>query len=170
MRSMAADTTYISRVRVQPVDGPLKYAWLPAEDEPIVIGSHGALAAHHGFPTGPPYARPSAIDYLVASLTACLSGTLAGALQARGIDVRKGGLVSESAAEVAPEDDGVLVVRRSMCAIACSLHRRINARPRNVLTMSMSAVVQSTAQSARRWKMQTTLHIEAASSRQDRFP
>lgn len=164
MRSMAADTTYISRVRVQPVDGPLKYAWLPAEDEPIVIGSHGALAAHHGFPTGPPYARASAIDYLVASLTACLSGTLAGALQARGIDVRKGGLVSESAAEVAPEDDGVLVVRRidvrHRLQLASEDQRSAAQRAHDVHVRGC-AVHRSIGAAV---KITTTLHIEAASS------
>jgi len=109
---VSGEAAYVSRVRVEPVRGPLRRVWLPAEDEPVVIGSHGPLAAHYGYPTEPPYARASAIDYLVASVTACLSGTLAGALRARGIDVGEGVLVTEAAADVGPEEDGVLVVRR----------------------------------------------------------
>ena len=156
---MITQPTYVSRVRVEPFDGPLRRIHLPAEPEPLIIGSHGALAAHYGYPTEAPYARTSALDLLVAAVTGCLSGTLAGALRARGIDVEAGTLVTESAADIAPEDDGVLVVRRievhhRLClasedqrapaerahavhARACAVHRSVAAAVPVVTTLEI---------------------------------
>lgn len=62
-----SDVVYESRIRIERHKGPLRTAWLPAEDEPVRFGVHGEIAAHYGVPPGvaDPYA--STIDYVVAA-------------------------------------------------------------------------------------------------------
>lgn len=59
--------TYVSRVRIERQRGPDRLAWLPATDEPVRFGVHGAVAEHYGVP--PDVADPSAttLDYVVAA-------------------------------------------------------------------------------------------------------
>ena len=45
---MADQPTYVSRVRIERVAGPLRLAYLPAEPEPVRFGTHGPVAAHYG--------------------------------------------------------------------------------------------------------------------------
>ena len=61
------DVIYRSRVRVEPVKGPLRRAYLPVEPEPILFGVHSEVAEHYG--TDPKINEPHAttLDYLVAS-------------------------------------------------------------------------------------------------------
>jgi hypothetical protein len=58
---------YVSTVRIERQRGPARLAWLPAEDEPVHFGVHGAIAEHYG--VDPQVAEPHAttIDYLVAA-------------------------------------------------------------------------------------------------------
>jgi hypothetical protein len=58
---------YISRVRVERVRGPLRRAYLPAEDEPVVFGVHSAVAEHYGVPAGSEAERATTLDYIVAA-------------------------------------------------------------------------------------------------------
>lgn len=62
-----ADVKYVSEVRIERKRGPLRLAYLPAEEEPVAFGVHGAVAAHYG--VSPEVAEPHAttIDYLVAA-------------------------------------------------------------------------------------------------------
>lgn len=61
------EIAYISRARIERQHGPIRLAWLPAEDEPVPFGVHGAIAEHYG--VDPKVAEPHAttIDYLVAA-------------------------------------------------------------------------------------------------------
>ena len=58
---------YVSQVRIERVNGPLRRAWLPAEREPVLFGVHGAVAAHYG--VTPDISEPHAttLDYIVAA-------------------------------------------------------------------------------------------------------
>ncbi len=60
------DIAYRSEVRIERRVGPLRLAYLPAEREPIVFGTHGAIAEHYGVTTvTDPHA--TTIDYIVAA-------------------------------------------------------------------------------------------------------
>lgn len=62
-----AEVTYVSQVRIEPVQGVLRRAILPAEKEPVLFGVHGAIAAHYG--VAPEISEPHAttLDYIVAA-------------------------------------------------------------------------------------------------------
>ena len=58
---------YTSQVRIERLQGPLRRAWLPAEEEPILFGVHSEIAAHYGVDPDdvPPHA--TTLDYVVAA-------------------------------------------------------------------------------------------------------
>jgi hypothetical protein len=64
---MPDEVVYRSVVRLERLKGPLRRAYLPAEPEPVLFGTHGEIAAHYGVkPTDhPPHA--TTIDYVVAA-------------------------------------------------------------------------------------------------------
>lgn len=80
----AADDTYLARVQVRRTGGPDKSVLLPGETEPVTMGSHPELAPHIGADPAHP-AHASTLDYVVGAAAACLAGTFARALAARGI-------------------------------------------------------------------------------------
>jgi len=43
-----SDVVYVSKVRIERIQGPHRIARLPAEREPVHFGVHGAIAAHYG--------------------------------------------------------------------------------------------------------------------------
>jgi hypothetical protein len=61
------DVVYVSEVRIQRQGGPIRQAFLPAEEEPVVFGVHGAVAEHYGVRPDevPPHA--TTLDYIVAA-------------------------------------------------------------------------------------------------------
>lgn len=58
---------YVSEVRIERMGGPVRHAHLPAEDEPVVYGVHGAVAEHYGVPDGAFPARATTLDHVVAA-------------------------------------------------------------------------------------------------------
>jgi hypothetical protein len=58
---------YVSQMKIERVEGPLRRAWLPSEPEPVLFGVHGAVAAHYG--VTPDISEPHAttLDYIVAA-------------------------------------------------------------------------------------------------------
>ncbi|MCH9008207.1 MAG: hypothetical protein O7G31_08965 [Calditrichaeota bacterium] len=58
---------YISKIRIEREQGPLRKAYLPAEAEPVRFGVHGAIAAHYG--VSPEISEPHAttLDYVIAA-------------------------------------------------------------------------------------------------------
>lgn len=61
------DPTYLSRVRIERERGPLRKAWLPAEEQPVTYGVHSEIAAHYGVSEDdfPPHA--TTLDHVVAA-------------------------------------------------------------------------------------------------------
>ena len=43
-----ADVTYVSRVRVEVVEGRVRRAYLPVQEVPILFGVHSEVAEHYG--------------------------------------------------------------------------------------------------------------------------
>lgn len=62
-----ADIAYVSRVKVEPVEGKIWRAQLPAEEEPVIFGVHGEVAEHYGVSPVEEEPHPTTLDYLVAA-------------------------------------------------------------------------------------------------------
>jgi hypothetical protein len=58
---------YRSEVRIERVKGPLRRAWLPAEDQPVLFGVHGAIAEHYKVPPDVLEPHATTLDYIVAA-------------------------------------------------------------------------------------------------------
>ena len=62
-----ANITYVSRVRVEPVEGKVRRAYLPIQEEPVLFGVHSEVAEHYGVSPDEEEPHPSTLDYLVAA-------------------------------------------------------------------------------------------------------
>jgi len=62
-----ADVAYISRVKIEPVEGKIRRAQLPAKEEPVFFGVHSEVADHYGVSPDVEEPHPSTLDYLVAA-------------------------------------------------------------------------------------------------------
>ncbi len=62
-----ADVSYVSRVRVEPVEGKIRQAHIPAEEEPVLFGVHSEVAEHYGVSPDEEEPHPTTLDYLVAA-------------------------------------------------------------------------------------------------------
>jgi hypothetical protein len=62
-----ADVTYVSRVRVEPVEGRIRRAYLPIQEEPILFGVHSEVAEHYGASPEEIEPHDTTLDYLVAA-------------------------------------------------------------------------------------------------------
>jgi hypothetical protein len=61
------DVVYTSKVEIVRERGPQRLAHLPAEERPVALGVHGAVAEHYGVDPEdfPPHA--TTLDYVVAA-------------------------------------------------------------------------------------------------------
>jgi hypothetical protein len=67
---MAEDVSavaYRSRVRIERVTGPVRLAYLPAEEKPVTFGVHGAIAEHYKVPPDRFETHATTLDYVVAA-------------------------------------------------------------------------------------------------------
>jgi len=64
---MSNDVVYTSSVKIERIKGPLRRAYLPPEDQPVLFGVHSEIAAHYG--VDPQIHEPHAatLDYIVAA-------------------------------------------------------------------------------------------------------
>lgn len=64
---MNESVAYTSRVRIERIKGPVRRAYLPAEEEPVFLGVHSEIAEHYKVPPDayPPHA--TTLDYVVAA-------------------------------------------------------------------------------------------------------
>ena len=67
--SMADAVVYTSEVRVERIKGPLRRAYLPAEEEPIVFSVHSEIAEHYKTDLSVHEPRAATLDYVVAATT-----------------------------------------------------------------------------------------------------
>ena len=58
---------YLSRVRIEPYDGPMRRAYVPGHEEPITFGVHAEIAEHYGIAEDAYPSTTTTIDYLVAA-------------------------------------------------------------------------------------------------------
>ena len=67
---MAEEIVYRSRVRVERVKSSLRRAYLPAEKEPILFGTHSEIAQYYGRDPNaldPDIVHATTFDYIVAA-------------------------------------------------------------------------------------------------------
>ena len=62
-----SDVVYLSHVRIERVKGPVRRAYLPAEQDPVVFGVHGAVAEHYKVPPAGLEPHAPTLDYVVAA-------------------------------------------------------------------------------------------------------
>jgi hypothetical protein len=62
-----SDVAYISRVKIEPVEGKIRRAQLPAEEEPVLFGVHSEVAEHYGVSPDAEEPHATTLDYLVAA-------------------------------------------------------------------------------------------------------
>lgn len=61
------EPTYVSRVRIVRERGPIRRAYLPAEDNPIMFGTHDEVREHYGTAAGQYPDHATTLDYVVAA-------------------------------------------------------------------------------------------------------
>jgi uncharacterized OsmC-like protein len=106
-----SEVAYISRIRVEPVEGKIRRAHLPVQEEPVLFGVHSEVAKHYGL--SPEQVEPydTTLDYLVAATGGWLLGTFSVALAARQVIFEKESFYADTVGEVETEDK-VLVLKR----------------------------------------------------------
>ncbi len=79
------ELVHVSKAKVykEPGKGKVKRAYIEGFPEPILSGVNGGIKKFYGVESGEEL--PATLDYLVAALGSCLTGTLASALEARSI-------------------------------------------------------------------------------------
>jgi len=62
-----SEVVYRSHVRIERVMGPVRRAYLPEEDQPVIFGVHGAVAEHYKVPEAVLEPHATTLDYVVAA-------------------------------------------------------------------------------------------------------
>ena len=62
-----AEVKYVSRVRLEPVEGKIRRAYLPIQEEPVMFGVHSEVAEHYGVSPDEVEPYDTTLDYLVAA-------------------------------------------------------------------------------------------------------
>ena len=60
-----SDVVYRADIRIRRLEGPHRHAWLPAREEPVDFGVHGAIAAHYGVDAETEHT--TTLDYVMAA-------------------------------------------------------------------------------------------------------
>lgn len=62
-----AEVKYVSKVKVEPVEGKIRRAEVPGEDDAVIFGVHSEVAEHYGVSPDEEEPHATTLDYLVAS-------------------------------------------------------------------------------------------------------
>ena len=58
---------YVSKVKVEPVEGKIRRAYLPVQEDPVIFGVHSEVAEHYGVSPEDVEPYDTALDYMVAA-------------------------------------------------------------------------------------------------------
>jgi hypothetical protein len=65
---MSSDlVVYRSKVRIERVRGPVRRAYLPAEEQPVLFGVHSEVAQHYRVDPAVHAPHATTLDYIVAA-------------------------------------------------------------------------------------------------------
>ncbi len=62
-----SDVVYTSSVKIERVKGPLRRAYLPKVESPVMFGVHSEIAEHYGVDPQVHDPHATTLDYVVAS-------------------------------------------------------------------------------------------------------
>ncbi|MBW2412476.1 MAG: hypothetical protein JRF72_21965 [Deltaproteobacteria bacterium] len=62
-----SDVVYTSNVKIERVKGPLRRAFLPKVESPVMFGVHSEIAEHYGVDPQVHDPHATTLDYVVAS-------------------------------------------------------------------------------------------------------
>lgn len=62
-----SDVVYKAEIPLTRVKGPLRLAYMPAEQDPVRFGTHGPIARHYGIQGDVPEPHATTIDYVIAA-------------------------------------------------------------------------------------------------------
>lgn len=62
-----ADPVYVSEVRIERIEGPVRRAFLPGNAGPTMYSVHGAIAEHYKVPPDQYEVHATTIDHVVAA-------------------------------------------------------------------------------------------------------
>ena len=62
-----SEVKYVSRVKVEPVEGRIRRAYIPGEKDPVIFGVHSEVAEHYGVSPDAEETHASTLDYVVAA-------------------------------------------------------------------------------------------------------
>lgn len=65
--SVMGEVVYVAQVRIEREGGPVRRGYLPAEQEPVYYGAHGAVADHYGYPAGEFPDHATTLDHVVGA-------------------------------------------------------------------------------------------------------
>jgi uncharacterized OsmC-like protein len=133
-----ADVAYVSRVKVEPVEGRIRRAQIPGEEEPVFFGVHNEVAEHYGVSPDEEEPHSSTLDYLVAAAGGWLLGTFAGALAARQVSFDKNSFYADTVGEIENESK-VLVIKR----IKQTIHLKADERDREAIERVLEVYADS---------------------------
>ena len=58
---------YRSHIRIERLKGPIRRAFVPASDEPVMFGVHSEIAQHYGVDNDVYAAYTTTLDYVIAA-------------------------------------------------------------------------------------------------------
>jgi hypothetical protein len=61
------DVVYVSEVRIERDQGPVRRAYLPVGTEPTMYGTHGPVAEHYGHAPGDYPEHATTLDHVVGA-------------------------------------------------------------------------------------------------------
>jgi hypothetical protein len=64
---MSDEVVYTSKARIERVKGPLRRAYLPEVESPVLFGVHSEVAEHYGVDADVHAPQATTLDYVVAS-------------------------------------------------------------------------------------------------------
>ncbi len=64
---MSNEVVYTSNARIERIKGPLRRAYLPQLESPVLFGVHSAIAEHYGVDPDVHTPQATTLDYVVAS-------------------------------------------------------------------------------------------------------
>ena len=64
---MSDQVVYTSKVKIERVKGPLRRAYLPEVESPVLFGVHSEIAEHYGVDPNVHSPQAATLDYVVAA-------------------------------------------------------------------------------------------------------
>ena len=64
---MSDQVVYTSEARIERIKGPLRRAYLPQVQEPVLFGVHSEIATHYGVDPDVHAPQATTLDYVVAA-------------------------------------------------------------------------------------------------------